>query len=163
MSAYLLPIAAREPLRWIVREQRTAFAAHRRREAEGLRAGDRIFLYSTRGCFRNPTRDRGRVFGLAAVTHGARARAGGAAVEFGGTAYPIAVALRIDALAPPRHGLELAPLVPRLRETFPDPATWSARMRRALVPLAEADANLIADLLAEHLRPYGDLREAYAA
>ena len=161
MTAYLLPIASREPLRWIVREQRTAFAAHRRREAEGLRAGDRIFLYSTRGCFRNPTRDRGRVFGLAAVTHGTRA--GGTAVEFGGTAYPIAVALRIDALAPPRHGLELAPLVPRLRETFPDPATWSARMRRALVPLAEADANLIADLLAEHLRPYGDLREAYAA
>jgi len=161
VTAYLLPIAAREPLRWIVREQRTAFAAHRRREAEALLAGDRIFLYSTRGCFRNPTRDRGRVFGLAAVTHGARA--GGAAVEFGGTAYPIAVALRIDALAPPRHGLELAPLVPRLRETFPDPATWSARMRRALVPLAEADANLIADLLAEHLRPYGDLREAYAA
>jgi len=161
VTAYLLPIAAREPLRWIVREQRTACAVHRRREAEALRAGDRVFLYSTRGCFRNPTRDRGRVFGLAQVTHGARV--GGAAVEFWGTAYPIAVVLRIDALAPPWHGLELAPLVPRLRETFPDPATWSARMRRALVPLAEADADMIAGLLTGHMRPYAEQREAYAA
>ncbi len=161
MSAYLIPIAEREPLRWIVTEQRTAFSTHRRREAEALHVGDRVFLYSTRGCFHNPTRDRGRVFGLASVA--AEARATATSVEFDGRAYPIAVDLEIEALAPPRGGLELAPLVPHLRRTFPAPTTWSARMRRALVPLDEADAETIADLLAGHVRPYRELREAYAA
>jgi hypothetical protein len=58
MRAYLLPIADREPLAWIVGEQKTAFAEHRTREAARLQEGDRLFLYTTRGCFRTPTRDR---------------------------------------------------------------------------------------------------------
>jgi hypothetical protein len=45
----LLPIADREPLRWIVHEQRTAFAEHRAAEAAKLSPGDRLFLYTTRG------------------------------------------------------------------------------------------------------------------
>jgi hypothetical protein len=141
MAAYLLPIADRAPLGWIVRSQQTAFAEHRARDAARLQEGDRLFLYTTRGCFRNPTRDRGRVIGVASVV--APAREERPAVEFGGVEYPHAVDLRIEKLAPLREGVELAPLVPRLRETFPDPRTWSVRMRRALVPLAEDDAALL--------------------
>jgi hypothetical protein len=55
VADYLLPIADREPLAWIIAQQRTAVGGHRRREAEALRPGDRVFLYSTRGCFHNPT------------------------------------------------------------------------------------------------------------
>ena len=65
MASYLLPISDREPLIWILREQKTALPRYRRRDAERLTTGDRILLYTTRGCFRNPTRDRGRVIGVA--------------------------------------------------------------------------------------------------
>lgn len=43
MKAYLLPIADREPLAWIVAEQRTAFPAYRAREAAALAPGDRSY------------------------------------------------------------------------------------------------------------------------
>lgn len=48
MPDYLLPIADREPLLWIVQERRTAFAEHRAAEAARLERGDRLFLYTTR-------------------------------------------------------------------------------------------------------------------
>jgi hypothetical protein len=161
MKSYLLPIADRQPLVWIARSQRTAFAEHRAREAARLQEGDRLFLYTTRGCFRNPTRDRGRVIGVAYVA--APVREERPPIEFGGVEYPHVVELRIERLAPLRNGVELAPLVPRLRETFPDPKTWSVRIRRALVPLAEADAALLereVELVAE---PYREQIESYAS
>ena len=137
-SAYLLPIADREPLVWILREQRTAFGEHRSREARALAVGDVLFLYTTRGCFRNPTRDRGRVIGRATVS--APAKLVRKAPSFGAKEYPYVVGLDIETLAKLREGLELAPLVPKLRRTFPDPRTWSVRMRRALVLLDIDDA-----------------------
>jgi hypothetical protein len=51
MNSYLLPIADREPLAWILAEQRTAFPAGRAREAKRLERGDRLFLYSTQAAF----------------------------------------------------------------------------------------------------------------
>lgn len=158
-ASYLLPIADREPLAWILREQRTAFGEHRSREAAALEAGDVLFLYTTRGCFRNPTRDRGRVIGRAAVASPA-ARAD-RPPAFGGREYPYVVALAIESLAPLRDGVELAPLVPRLRATFPDPATWSVRLRRALVPLDAADARLIDGELETVAGPYADAVQTY--
>lgn len=140
-ASYLLPIADREPLAWILREQRTAFGENRAREAQALQVGDVLFLYATRGCFRNPTRDRGRVIGRATVVR--RATRARTPPTFGGRAFPLVVEPRIEALAPLRHGLELAPLVPHLQRTFPDPASWSVRLRRALVPLDASDAELI--------------------
>jgi hypothetical protein len=161
MTSYLLPIADREPLACIVREQRTAFAQHRARDAAAVEPGDVLFLYTTRGCFRNPTRDRGRVIGRAVVARPAkRAKP---AVAFGGHEYPHVVELDIECLAPLRGGVELAPLVPKLRETFPDPTTWSVRMRRALVPLAERDARLIAFELEPVVGPYADAAPSYEA
>ncbi len=156
---HLLPIADREPLRRIVHEQRTAFAEHRAADAGRLALGDRVFLYTTRGCFHNPTRDRGRVIASAAVV--APARRLEAPVRFGDREYPYLVELEIETLAPLREGFELAPLVPRLAETFPDPRSWSVRLRRALVPLAPGDADLIAELLGAVARPYGEARATY--
>jgi hypothetical protein len=72
MASYLMPIADREPLMWILHERRTAFPSYRRSDAERLAAGDRLLLYTTRGCFHNPTRDRGRVIGVATVRHAAK-------------------------------------------------------------------------------------------
>lgn len=158
-ASYLLPIADREPLAWILREQRTAFGEHRAREAHALERGDVLFLYTTRGCFRNPTRDRGRVIGRATVQRAAR-RAG-RAPAFGGREFPYVVELEIESLAPLREGLELAPLVPRLKRTFPDPRSWSVRMRRALVPLAGRDAALVERELGRHVVGYADAIGTY--
>jgi hypothetical protein len=44
MANYLLPIADQDALRWIVRTQQTAFAAHRVNEATKLEVDDRFFL-----------------------------------------------------------------------------------------------------------------------
>jgi hypothetical protein len=151
-ASYLLPIADREPLAWIIRERRTAFAEHRAREALDLEEDDVLFLYTTRGCFRNPTRDRGRVIGRARVK--ARAKRASRAPTFNGREYPYVVQLEIESLAPLREGLELAPIVPRLRATFPDAATWSVRMRRALVPLDAGDAAELERSLGEVVEPY---------
>jgi hypothetical protein len=145
MTDYLLPIAERKALSWIVREQRTALPAHRAREAEAVRPRDRVFLYATRGCFGNPNLDRGRVFGQAVVT--APTRRLSRPVRFGGRDYVFELSLKIKVLAPIREGLELAPLVEELAATFPKPTAWSAVLRRALVPLGEGDGDLLAERL----------------
>jgi hypothetical protein len=159
VSAYLLPIADRKPLAWILREQRTAFGEHRAREAQALEAGDVLFLYTTRGCFRNPTRDRGRVIGRAVVKSSAKRAT--QPPSFGGREFPYVVELEIESLAPLRQGLELAPLVPRLKRTFADPTTWSVRMRRALVPLDARDAAIIERELGAHVVDHADAIGTY--
>ena len=115
----------------------------------------------THGCFRNPTRDRGRVIGRAVVV--APAQRARPVPTFGGREYPLVVELAIESLAPLREGVELAPLVPKLRATFPDPATWSVRMRRALVPLDEGDATVIERELRGVAVEYGAARPTYEA
>ena len=65
---YLLVIGDRAALAWVLAEQRMAFPALRRSQAMALEIGDELLVYTTRGCFRNPGRDRGRVMGLAKVT-----------------------------------------------------------------------------------------------
>lgn len=148
MRYYLLPISDREPLAWILSESRTAFPSHRRADAQKLEAGDTLLLYTTRGCFRNPTRDRGRVIGIAKVVGGAEEL--DAPVRFGDREFPLLVKLSIEALAPRDHGIELAPLVGQLRRSFRKAKTWSATMRRALVPLDETEGRELVRLVLRH-------------
>jgi hypothetical protein len=160
MRTYLLPIADREPLAWILAEQRTAFPPWRAREAQDLEPGDRLLLYTTRGCFHNPTRDRGRIIGLATVTaSSSRLRQ---PVRFGDREYTVGVPFSIERLTPRRQGVELAPLVPGL-SSFPNPRGWSGRMRRALVPLEPEDADLLVRELERIASPYPDELAGYAA
>ncbi len=159
MNAYIHPVSDREPLAWIVQGERTAFSEGRRAEAEALEPDDTLFLYATRGAFRNPTRDRGRVMGRAAVR--GRARRAPEPIGSGDRTFPFEVELSIELLCPPREGVELAPLVRELAETFPDPRSWSVRLRRALVPLAPADAERIDRLLEAVALPYREVRDEY--
>ena len=48
-------------------------------------------------------------------------------------------------------------------QTFPDPSSWSIRMRRALVPLAPADAREIARHLEPFVQPYAKASTTYEA
>jgi hypothetical protein len=159
MSDYLLPIADREPLAWIIEQQRTAVGAHRRTEAEKLDPGDRILLYTTRGCFRNPTRDRGLIIGQADVVNPARVLP--EPMCFRGREYPIGVDLRIRSLAPIRHGVELAPIVGQL-QSFPNKKAWSGYLRRALVPITASDADILAAALARVSTSYARASASYA-
>ncbi|MGW0816219.1 hypothetical protein ACWD00_23650 [Streptomyces viridiviolaceus] len=88
--------------------------------------GDEIFLYSTLGCFRNPTRDLGRVIGWATIASPVRVL--DQPVVFSGRTFTEGCRLQMTGLAPFREGLVLRDLVPRL-SVFPAPVTWSVRMR----------------------------------
>ncbi len=68
MTSYLLVIGDREALGWILTTGRMAFPSAGRAEVAALKPGDELFLYTTRGCFKNPTRDRGRIIATARVT-----------------------------------------------------------------------------------------------
>lgn len=139
-AAHLLVIGERQALAWILTEQRMAFPPSRAAEAMALRPDDPLLLYTTRGCFHNPTRDRGRVIGEARVA-GTVERLE-TPVRFDDREYPTGCGLVLDLLSPLGQGVELAPLVPQLA-AFPDPTSWSVRMRRSLVALDGSDAALI--------------------
>ncbi|MGY3205369.1 hypothetical protein [Streptomyces sp. TE5632] len=157
-SAHLLIIGDRAALSWVVTEQRMAFPSGRAKAARTLVEGDEIFLYTTRGCFRNPTRDLGRVIARASVTTPVRAL--DEPVVFGDRSFPEGCRFEVSGLAPFRDGLVLRDLVPRL-SVFPDPATWSVRMRRASLALPPGDADLVRAGLDPLLRPYEEVADAY--
>lgn len=123
-----------------------AFAPNRRREAEALEVGDRLLLYTTRGCFRNPTRDRGRVMGLATVSTPVVSLR--VPVAFGDREFPYGCELKIEHLAPFGQGVVIADLVEDL-QLFPNPAAWSAVLRRSLIRLKPSDAKLLRRRLEE--------------
>jgi hypothetical protein len=153
---FLLVLGDREALAWVLTEQQMAFASSSYRTAESLIPGDRLAIYTTRGCFKNPTRDRSRIIGTATVTeyvHDLKSPK-----TFGGRTFDRGCRLFIDRLVPFRKGPELTTLVPILR-TFPP--TWQMHVRRTLVPLDEHDFTLLEQSLdrldisrAENLRAY---------
>jgi hypothetical protein len=143
-GGHLLVIGEETALRWILAEQRMAFPRHRAKEALGLRRGDTLLLYVTRGAFHNPTRDRGRVIGEAAVA--ARPESFSNPISVAGREFDLGCPLRIKVLCPRDSGVELAPLVDAL-DAFPKKHAWSATMRRTLVPLPANDVALLRRLL----------------
>jgi hypothetical protein len=113
-----------------------AFTALHRREVSALSPGDRLFLMTTRSCFKNPTRDWTRIVGEAT-----------SATEVQARPTPLLIAERefsreceldVQRLAPLHSRVELVPLVPRL-EAFKGAGSGSAvRLRRSLVRLPDA-------------------------
>jgi hypothetical protein len=155
---YLLILGHREGLSWVLENSRMAFTASRSREAERLAIGDRLFIYTTRGCFGNPTRDRGRVIGEAKVIGRLRRRP--TPLTIGARNFTHDCRIALASLAPFREGIVVAELVPKL-EVFPDKRSWSARLRRPLVPLTPNDAQLIATRLRGVARPVAETISEY--
>ena len=159
-SSYLLIIGDREALAWILGTQRMAFPVRRGRSAPELRLDDSLLVYTTRGCFRNPSRDRGRV--IASATVNSPVSDLDVPVEFGGRTFPVGCSLILDSLTPYRTGVDLAAQVRHLH-AFPDPRVWSVYLRRTLVSLDEHDYELLlralrkiavepADVVSQYLR-----------
>jgi hypothetical protein len=155
---YLLVIGAAAPLAWVLTEQRMAFPALRRSQASAHDVGDELLVYTTRGCFGNPTRDQGRMMALATVKSTVTDLP--EPVVFGDRRFTSGCALDIRGMTPLRTGVELRPLVPDLH-AFPDAESWSVRLRRPLVPLDEHDATLLKSHLAPLLEPPGRHMSAY--
>ncbi|MEU6024822.1 hypothetical protein [Micromonospora sp. NPDC047134] len=144
MTAYLVILGDRDAISWVLHEERMAFPATPRAEVATLAADDRLFLYATRGAWRNPTRDRGRIIGTAVARSSVRKL--DEPVEIAGRTFVSGCDLRIDGLVPHPGGLELQPLVKQLA-AFPKPQTWSIYLRRALLTLPAQDAQLLDSLL----------------
>ena len=155
---YLLVIGEAAALAWVLAEQRMAFPAMRRSQAMALEPGDELLVYTTRGCFHNPTRDVGRVMALTGVTTHVRDLA--EPVVFGERRYTSGCALDIQGVAALREGVELSPLVPELH-VFPDAKSWSVQLRRPLVPLDAHDASLLRHRLIALLEPPDRHLESY--
>jgi hypothetical protein len=156
--SYLLVIGEAAALAWVLAKQRMAFRALRRSQAEALEIGDELLLYTTRTCFHNPTRDVGRVAGLATVKTTVRDLP--IPVTFGERRYVLGCGLDITAVTPLHVGVELRPLIPQLH-AFPDSRSWSAYLRRPLVPLDEHDAALLIRHLTPLLEPLDRHLDAY--
>jgi hypothetical protein len=157
-STYLLILGDREGLSWVLHNRRMAFTESRAAEVADLRAGDRLFLYTTRGCYHNPTRDRGRVIGEAEATSAVTRL--DRPILIGDRQFTYACDIELKSLAPFREGVVLAEYVPRL-EVFPDQRSWSARMRRPLLPMTPKDALLISKELAPVTRPVQETIDDY--
>ena len=158
MAQHLLILGDRDGLNWVLQNERMAFPAHRGLAVSALRPGDVVLLYATRGCFRNPGRDRGRVIGSADVISAVERV--DPAVEVGGRTFPLACDLRLVSLAPWGEGVELAPLVDRLR-VFPDKTAWTAWMRRPLLKLPDQDARVLVRALRKVAGPPSLAVESY--
>ncbi|MGW3437953.1 hypothetical protein ACWDB3_12330 [Streptomyces bacillaris] len=157
MATHLIIIGDREPLAWVLERQCMAFPARR---TTGLpKQGDEVLLYTTRGCYRTPGRDRGRIMGLATVT--SKVSPLQEPISFGDRHFTSGCTLRVHGLAPRHEGVVLADLVPQL-QVFPEPGSWSARMRRASLELPEPDTDLLRRELQPMLQPRGPLLGQYA-
>jgi hypothetical protein len=159
-ATYLLIIGDREALAWVLTGEQMAFPPTRASAARQLRIGDRLLIYTTRGCFHNPGRDRGRVIGTAAVESPVEQL--DRPVVIAGREFTTGCSLIIESLAPLGRGIELAPLVPDL-DVFPEPNSWSAYMRRPLLALTPQDARLIERKLTPHLHAARDVMDEYIA
>jgi hypothetical protein len=138
--SYLLVIGERAALGWILREQRMAFPPNRARDAQALRNGDELLLYVTRGCFHNPTRDRGRIVGEAQVK--AEVVELDEPVTLAGREFTSGCPIDVRSLAPLGEGVELAPLVPDLT-SFSSKTGWAMALRRPLLTLTSEDAAML--------------------
>jgi NAD(P)-dependent dehydrogenase (short-subunit alcohol dehydrogenase family) len=128
-ESYPLILGDRQAIAWVLREQRMAFPATSRAEVSRLAVGDELLIYTTRGAYRNPSRERGRVIGTATVASAVEAL--DVPVEFGGREFPRGCGITVTSLAPWGRGVELQPLVDRLA-VFPNAKTWSIQLRRPL-------------------------------
>jgi hypothetical protein len=156
MTTALLLVADREPLAWPLREERSTGA-----EEAGVVSSDEryaaVALHHTqlRSISGTPPWSS---HGYCKSNECAGGSGGGRA--FRDREFEVGFRVHIDGLAPPHDGVELGPLAGRL-DALPDPATWSVRMRRTLIPLSERDALLIGDLLEPKLRRRRDVLSDY--
>lgn len=158
--AYLLILAEREALLWVLLNEQMAFPAKRRREVSALQPGDELFLLTTRGAFHNPNIDRTRVIGTATVQ--SKARQLDPEVEIAGRTFTSGCEIKVETLAPYSRGSEVGPLAPQI-QALRGQKHWGWLLRKPLVLLDESDVTLLKRELEGHLRPLDESLESYSS
>lgn len=114
-----------------------AFGPGQEARALNIRPGDRLFLYTSRGAFNNPTRDEPQLLGVAKVlTPVATLRKPAVIAE---REFVVGCELQIELAMPLRAGVPFRPLVRRM-QFIPPKDIWSAYMRSSLIKLPSRDA-----------------------
>jgi hypothetical protein len=149
-SPYILVLNNEDAVRWVVRESAAAFSPARRKQAELLGKGDELFVYTTLTCFGSGTADAPLLIARAAVAEDPVAL--DRPLQVGEGEYVVRCDISLTHLAPIKRGVGFKGLVGDL-ETFayPEQETdsrfgiirWSHRLRTALCPITEADANVL--------------------
>ncbi len=140
MGYWLVVLGEVEGLRWVLKNQRMAFAAARRALASRIEPGDRMVLYVGRGAYHNPTRDRSQIIGLATVRTAVKDLR--APIEIAGREFVCACALQIEVALPERRGVPLEPLIGKL-SFVKRPEVWGQYFRSSLSPLSERDFRVL--------------------
>lgn len=147
-NPHLAVIGDRDALVWVLESSRVAFPRPRyHRIFPRLSPGDALYLYTTRGCYRNPTRDRGLVIGSATVT--GYLSESEKPLHVRDRELPLEAPITITALAPVGEGIDLAEEVTRM-SSFAKPESWSVYLRRSLKAMSQADAARFDRLLSSH-------------
>jgi hypothetical protein len=157
-ATYLLVIGDRAALAWVLKHERMAFPDFSRAETRALQVRDRLLIYTTRGCFRNPSRDYGRVMGDAVVASTVTAL--DRPLVISGRTFPVGCKLSLKRLAALHDGVVLRDLVPDL-DAFPSKDSWPIRLRRPLVRLSEHDSDLLSTRLTPLVSNPNDNMEQY--
>ena len=156
--SYLVVLGDRRAIGWVLREQLMAFPTRPRTEVRTLAAGDRLYLYATRGAWGNPKRDRGRV--IAYATAQSSVRGLDRPIEIAGRSFHSACDLQVSGVVPYPGGVELQPLA-HLMAAFPKPEAWSVYLRRPLVNLSERDVAILDKELGPLLSGHADAISTY--
>jgi hypothetical protein len=139
-NSYLLVIGDCEALAWVLSSRQMAFSERGSMSAARLEPGDNLLLYTTRNCFGYPHRDPGRIIGHATVGHTVVTLKD--PVVFDDRTYSVGCSLDLHRLTPFRQGVELADHVKSMH-AFPNPRSWSVRLRRTLLALDAHDYSLL--------------------
>jgi hypothetical protein len=139
--------------RWVLEESRMAFGGGQAARAARIQPGDRLFLYTSRGAFKDPTRDEAQLLGLASVlTPVARLRE---PLLIADREFVVGCKLQITIALPLRAGVPFRPLVARM-EFIRHKDSWSAYMRSSLIQLPTSDAWVLEQALeAAHRAAHG--------
>jgi len=153
---FLLILGDADGLAYVLREHRMAFTPKRRIP---LTRGDIVFLYTTRGIFRNPSAGRGLIIGQAEIISDI--------IKFESTlkiadrVYTSGCHLAITGLAPLGEGLELRQIVDELETFHPHPKRWAFRIYSSFVQLSPKDASVIQEKIQPLLQDPEYVSQAY--
>jgi hypothetical protein len=145
MAGWIFVIGERNALHWVLAEQRMAFREHV--NTDRLKPGDSIVVYATRGCWHNPTRDRGQVAAVGTIASPVVP----SSVDVSGEIMPYSCRLALEVVLPERHGVPFDTLVTRLPLTR-SRTHWGPLLRHTIVKLSAMDIKVIQSAVAKAAR-----------
>ena len=131
-----------EGLSWVLSTGRMAFTGNS--GSRQLQSGDRLFVYASRACLGRRSGNRGLVIGELTVEGSLQRLA--PVLRLGGRTFTHDCAINVELLMRFGEGVDLAELASQML-VFPHERHWGGRLRRSLLRLPGADAEVLADSL----------------